>query len=143
MAGCQCRETRVSPPTTAVNWGLTPIPGLKPNRSALESGMAWTTLVLAGLFEVGWAVGLKYTDGFTRLVPTLLTAASMVVSLVLLGLALRTLPLGTAYAVWTGIGTVGTAILGMVLFREPATVMRLACIALIVAGIIGLRVART
>lgn len=101
--------------------------------------MHWTLLVLAGLFEIGWAIGLKYTNGLTRLMPTLLTVASMVVSLGLLGLALRALPIGTAYAVWTGIGTVGTAILGIALFGEPATVMRLACIALIVCGIVGLK----
>lgn len=102
--------------------------------------MAWTLLVVAGLFEVGWAVGLKFTEGFTRLVPSAITIVSMVASLALLGLALRTLPLGTAYAVWTGIGTVGTAALGIVLFQEPATALRLGCIALIVAGIVGLRV---
>ncbi len=101
--------------------------------------MSWLVLALAGLFEVGWAVGLKYTQGFTRLVPTLLTVASMIVSLGLLGLALRSLPLGTAYAMWTGIGTVGTAILGMVLFRESTEPLRLACIALIAAGIVGLK----
>jgi quaternary ammonium compound-resistance protein SugE len=101
--------------------------------------MAWIVLVAAGLFEIGWAVGLKYTDGFTRLVPTALTVASMVVSLALLGLALRTLPLGTAYAVWTGVGTVGTAILGIWLFGESAAALRLACIGLIVAGIVGLK----
>lgn len=101
--------------------------------------MAWTYLVLAGLFEIGWAIGLKYTDGFTRLVPSLLTAISMVVSVVLLGLALKTLPVGTGYAVWTGIGTVGTAILGIYLLGEPAAVTRLACIGLIVAGILGLK----
>jgi quaternary ammonium compound-resistance protein SugE len=101
--------------------------------------MAWLVLVLAGLFEVGWAVGLKFTEGFTRVWPTLATVASMVVSLGLLGLALRTLPLGTAYAVWTGVGTVGTALLGIVLFGEPAGAIRLACIALIVTGIVGLR----
>ncbi len=101
--------------------------------------MAWVVLIVAGLFEIGWAVGLKYTDGFTRLYPTLATAASMVVSLGLLGLALKTLPVGTAYAVWTGVGSVGTAILGIVLFGEAATAARLACISLIVAGIIGLR----
>ena len=84
--------------------------------------MAWTYLFFAGLFEIGWAIGLKYTDGFTRLTPTLLTVASMVVSLGLLGLALKTLPVGTAYAIWTGIGTVGTAILGIYLLGEPATV---------------------
>jgi quaternary ammonium compound-resistance protein SugE len=104
--------------------------------------MAWIILFLAGLLEIGWAVGLKYTDGFTRLWPTLGTAASLIASMALLGVALRTLPLGTAYAVWTGIGTVGTAVLGIVLFREPATAMRLICIALIVSGILGLRLAR-
>jgi len=101
--------------------------------------VAWTILVLAGLLEVGWAIGLKYTDGFTRLVPSLLTALSMLASLGLLGLALRSLPLGTAYAVWTGIGAVGTATLGIILFGEPAQVMRLACIGLILAGIVGLK----
>lgn len=103
--------------------------------------MAWGILVVAGLLEVGWAVGLKYTDGFTRLWPTVWTVSSMVASMGLLGLAVRSLPLGTAYAVWTGIGTVGTVVLGIVLFREPATVMRLVCIGLIVTGIIGLRLA--
>lgn len=103
--------------------------------------MAWFILLTAGLFEIGWAVGLKYTEGFTRLVPTVLTAASMVISLGLLGLALKTLPLGTAYAIWTGVGTVGTAILGIALFHEQADAMRLACIALIVAGIVGLKLA--
>jgi quaternary ammonium compound-resistance protein SugE len=102
--------------------------------------MAWVYLVIAGFFEMGWAIGLKYTDGFTRLVPTALTVAAMVVSVLLLGLALRDLPVGTGYAVWTGIGTVGTALLGMYLFGDPATVARLACIGLIVAGIIGLKV---
>lgn len=103
--------------------------------------MSWFYLFLAGLFEIGWAVGLKYTAGFTRLVPTFLTIGSMIVSLGLLGLALKTLPIGTGYAVWTGIGTIGTAILGIVLFNEPATALRLACIALIVCGIVGLRFA--
>jgi quaternary ammonium compound-resistance protein SugE len=102
--------------------------------------MAWVYLVIAGFFEMGWAVGLKYTDGFTRLVPTTLTVAAMIISVVLLGLALRDLPVGTGYAVWTGIGTVGTALLGMYLFNDPATAARLACIGLIVAGIIGLKV---
>lgn len=101
--------------------------------------MAWIYLFFAGLLEIGWAIGLKYTDGFTRLVPTLLTGLSMLLSLWLLGLALRTLPLGTGYAIWTGIGTVGTAILGIVLFAEPATAARLISIGLIVAGIAGLR----
>jgi quaternary ammonium compound-resistance protein SugE len=102
--------------------------------------MPWIVLVIAGLFEVAWAVGLKYAEGFTRLWPSIGTAVALVLSMALLGVALRTLPLGTAYAVWTGIGTVGTAILGIVLFREPATAARLACIALIVAGIVGLKV---
>jgi quaternary ammonium compound-resistance protein SugE len=101
--------------------------------------MNWVYLFFAGIFEIGWAIGLKYTDGFTRIVPTLLTLASMIVSLGLLGLALKTLPVGTAYAVWTGIGTVGTAILGIYLLGEPATAIRLACIGLIVSGIIGLK----
>ncbi|HEV2513070.1 quaternary ammonium compound efflux SMR transporter SugE [Bosea sp. (in: a-proteobacteria)] len=101
--------------------------------------MAWTYLFFAGLFEIGWAIGLKYTHGFSRLAPTLLTVASMGVSLGLLGLALKSLPLGTAYAIWTGIGTIGTAILGIILFGEPATALRLACIGLIVAGIVGLK----
>lgn len=103
--------------------------------------MAWIYLVVAGLFEIGWAIGLKYTDGFTRIVPSALTIGAMIVSVLLLGLALRELPVGTGYAVWTGIGTVGTAILGIVLFAEPATAMRLGCIALIVAGIAGLKFA--
>jgi quaternary ammonium compound-resistance protein SugE len=102
-------------------------------------GMDWIILTAAGLFEIGWAVGLKYTDGFTRTVPTVLTVLSMVVSLFLLGLALRSLPLGTAYAVWTGIGTVGTALLGIWLFGESAAVVRLVCIGLILSGIVGLK----
>jgi quaternary ammonium compound-resistance protein SugE len=101
--------------------------------------MAWFVLILAGLFEIGWAVGLKYTAGFTRPLPTAFTAVSMVVSLGLLGLSLKTLPLGTAYAVWTGVGTIGTALLGIVLFGEDANVVRLASIGLIVAGIAGLK----
>jgi quaternary ammonium compound-resistance protein SugE len=103
--------------------------------------LAWTYLGLAGLFEIGWAIGLKYTDGFTRLIPSVLTIISMAVSVLLLGLALRDLPVGTGYAVWTGIGTVGTALLGIVLLGEPATALRLACIGLIVAGILGLKLA--
>ena len=101
--------------------------------------MAWFYLLVAGLFEVGWAIGLKYTEGFSRLVPSLLTIAAMILSLGLLGLALKSLPVGTAYAVWTGIGAVGTAALGIYLFGEPATAARLASIGLIVAGIIGLK----
>lgn len=103
--------------------------------------MPWIYLTLAGLFEIGWAIGLKYTDGFTRPLPTVLTASSMVVSIVLLGLAVKTLPIGTAYAIWTGIGTVGTVMLGIVLFAEPVTAMRMGCIALIVTGILGLKFA--
>ena len=103
--------------------------------------MAWLLLLIAGLLEVGWAVGLKYTDGFTRLVPSVLTLLCMVASVGMLGLALKTLPMGTAYAVWTGIGAVGTAILGIVLFGDPASVARIACIGLIVAGIVGLKLA--
>lgn len=102
--------------------------------------MAWVFLVLAGLFECGWAVGLKYTDGFTRLLPTIPTLVAMAASFGLLTLALRSLPVGTAYGVWTGIGATGTAILGILLFREPATALRLASIGLIVAGIVGLKV---
>lgn len=101
--------------------------------------MAWVILVIAGLFEVGWAVGLKYTEGFTRLGPSLGTAAALVLSMALLGLALRTLPLGTAYAIWTGLGTIGTAVLGMILLGEPASAARIVCIGLIVSGIIGLK----
>lgn len=101
--------------------------------------MAWVVLFIAGLLEIGWAVGLKYTEGLTRLVPTLLTAAAMAGSVALLGVALRSLPLGTAYAVWTGIGTIGTVIFGIVVLGEPATAARLVCMALIVAGILGLK----
>ena len=103
--------------------------------------MSWVYLFVAGLFEIGWAIGLKYTEGFTRILPTMLTAASMIVSLALLGLALKALPVGTAYAVWTGIGATGTALLGIWLFGEPATALRLSCIGLIVAGIVGLKFA--
>ena len=103
--------------------------------------MAWVVLFVAGVLEIVWAVGLKYTEGFTRLWPSIGTAVAMIGSMGLLGVALRTLPLGTAYAIWTGIGSVGTAVLGIVLFREPATAIRLSCIALIVAGIIGLKLA--
>ena len=103
--------------------------------------MAWVYLVIAGLLEIGWAIGLKYTEGFTRIVPSVLTVGSMVLSVTLLGLALRELPVGTAYAIWTGIGAVGVAILGIVLFKDPATAIRLACIGLIVVGIVGLKFA--
>jgi quaternary ammonium compound-resistance protein SugE len=101
--------------------------------------MAWTVLFVAGLMEIGWAIGLKYTEGFTRLVPSVLTLACMLASIILLGLAVKALPIGTAYAVWTGIGAVGTAILGIILFGDPATAARLGCIGLIVAGIVGLK----
>lgn len=101
--------------------------------------MAWGFLFLAGLFEIGWAVGLKYTAGFTRPGPSIATLIAMVASLGLLSIAVRTLPLGTAYAMWTGIGTVGAAILGVILFREPATPLRMLCILLIVVGLVGLK----
>ena len=101
--------------------------------------MAWTLLLIAGLMEIAWAVGLKYTDGFTRLVPSVLVLIAMTASVVFLALAIRTIPVGTGYAVWTGIGAVGTALLGIVLFGEAATLPRLACIGLIVTGIVGLK----
>lgn len=101
--------------------------------------MAWVVLFFAGLLEIGWAVGLKLSEGFTRPLAAVGTGIALVASMVLLGIAVRTLPLGTAYAVWTGIGTVGTAVLGMVFFDEPATVARVLCISLIVIGIVGLK----
>jgi quaternary ammonium compound-resistance protein SugE len=101
--------------------------------------MAWIYLFIAGLFETAWAIGLKYSEGFTKLGPSLFTAAAMIISFYLLSLALRTLPVGTGYAVWTGIGTVGAAILGIVLFDESRAIPRILCIFLIVAGIIGLK----
>lgn len=103
--------------------------------------MPWVLLVLAGLFEIGWAIGLKYSEGFTRLWPSVGTLATMAVSVVLLALAAKSLPIGTAYAVWTGIGAVGAVILGIVLFQDPATPLRLACVALILVGIVGLKLA--
>jgi quaternary ammonium compound-resistance protein SugE len=103
--------------------------------------MAWFVLVLAGLFEVGWAIGLKYTEGFTRLWPTVWTVLAMVASLWLLGIAMRSLPLGTAYSVWVGVGAVGTVILGIVLLGEPVNTARILSVALIIAGIIGLKLA--
>ena len=108
-----------------------------------RSAVAWFVLFLAGLLEIGWAVGLKQTAGFTRLLPSLLTIASMAGSVGLLGVALRSLPLGTAYAVWTGIGTVGTALLGILLYGEAADAARLACIGMILAGIVGLKLVAT
>jgi quaternary ammonium compound-resistance protein SugE len=103
---------------------------------------AWAILVVAGLLEIGWAIGLKHADGFTRLWPSVWTVAAMIASMYLLALAVRSLPVGTAYAVWTGIGTVGAAALGIILLGESSDWRRLACIALIVAGIIGLKVVR-
>jgi quaternary ammonium compound-resistance protein SugE len=101
--------------------------------------VSWIVLFVAGLFEIAWAVGLKYTEGFTRLWPSAATLVAMALSVLLLGWAMRTLPVGTAYAVWTGIGAVGTVVLGILLFGEPATAARLLCVALIVAGILGLK----
>ena len=103
--------------------------------------MPWVILTIAGIFEIGWAVGLKYTEGFTKLWPTVGTVLSMVISLGLLGMAMKSLPVGTAYAVWVGVGAVGTVILGIVLFGEPANTARIVSVALIVAGIIGLKLA--
>ena len=102
--------------------------------------MAWTYLFVAALFEIAWAVGLKYTQGFTKLWPSVLTIAAMAVSLLFLALAVRTIPVGTGYAVWTGIGAVGTATLGIVLFAEPVTAWRVVCLLLIVGGVVGLKV---
>ncbi|MEN3367816.1 MAG: quaternary ammonium compound-resistance protein SugE [Burkholderiales bacterium] len=101
--------------------------------------MTWVVLFIAGLFEIGWAIGLKYTDGLTRLWPTVATGVSMIISVVLLGVAMKTLPVGTAYGVWTGIGAVGTVLLGIALFNEPVTVARMLCVCLIVGGIVGLK----
>ncbi len=101
--------------------------------------MAWAYLAVAGLFECGWAIGLKYTDGFTKLVPSILTVSAMAISFWLLSLAMKTIPVGTAYAVWTGIGAVGVAILGMILLGESRAIMRVICLLLIVAGIVGLK----
>ena len=103
--------------------------------------MSWIILVLAGLFEVGWAIGLKYTEGFTRLWPTVGTVAAMVVSRGLLGIAMKSLPVGTAYAIWVGVGAVGTVILGIVLFDEPVNALRIGSVVLIVAGLVGLKLA--
>ena len=103
--------------------------------------MAWFLLIIAGLFEVAWAIGLKYTDGLTRTLPTAGTIAAMIVSVWLLGVAMKSLPVGTAYSVWVGVGAVGTVILGIVLFKEPANAARLVSIGLIIAGIVGLKLA--
>ena len=102
--------------------------------------MSWIILFFAGLFEVGWAVGLKYTDGFSRPLPTALTVGAMIISLGLLGLAMKDLPLGTAYAIWTGVGAVGTVIAGIILFGESMALFRLASVALIIAGLVGLKI---
>lgn len=101
--------------------------------------MTWAVLVVAGLFEIGWAIGLKYTDGFTRFWPSFATVCSMIASVALLAFAMRTLPVGTAYAIWTGIGAAGTVLLGIMLFDEPLTVARILCVCLIIGGIIGLK----
>jgi quaternary ammonium compound-resistance protein SugE len=103
--------------------------------------MDWVILVIAGLFEIGWAIGLKYTEGFTRLWPTVLTVISMIISLWLLGIAMKSLPVGTAYSIWVGVGAVGTVVLGIVLLGEPANPARLISVALIIAGIVGLKLA--
>ncbi|QSX76283.1 quaternary ammonium compound efflux SMR transporter SugE [Lysobacter arenosi] len=103
--------------------------------------MPWIILVLAGLFEVGWAIGLKYTDGFSKLWPTVGTVAAMAISLGLLGIAMKSLPVGTAYAIWVGVGAVGTVILGIVLFNEPVNALRMISVGLIIAGLIGLKLA--
>jgi quaternary ammonium compound-resistance protein SugE len=105
----------------------------------MSKQMAWVFLLVAGMVEIGWAVGLKYADGFTKLWPSVLTVAGMIASFYFLSLAVKTIPLGTSYAIWTGIGAVGTTILGVILFKEPATVVRLLCVLLIVAGIVGLK----
>lgn len=101
--------------------------------------MSWMLLVVAGLLEVGWAVGLKYTDGFTRPLPSMLTALAIALSMYLLSVASRTIPIGTAYAIWVGIGALGAAVLGMVLLKEPVSIARLLCLALLVVAIIGLK----
>ena len=128
------------PPVTC---GWTPLDGRRPSPvkpvARYNAPRAWFYLLLAGLLEVGWAVGLKYTDGFRRPWPSLATAAAMAASFALLAQALKTLPLGTAYTVWTGIGAVGTVLLGILLFGESRDLLRLLCIALIVAGVVGLR----
>ncbi len=102
--------------------------------------MKWLILIVAGLFEMGWAVGLKYSQGFTKLIPSIFTIVGMIASFYFLSLALKSLPLGRAYAIWTGIGTVGTVILGIILFKEPVDIIRPICVGLIVVGIVGLKV---
>jgi|SRR5690606_7854110 len=107
----------------------------------MVSSQAWIILFIAGLFETGWAIGLKYTEGFTRLIPSVLTVLAMAISVFLLGIALRYLPVGTGYAVWVGIGAIGTVILGIILFQDPVSVGRMVSVGLILAGIIGLKLA--
>ncbi|MEE9452497.1 MAG: quaternary ammonium compound efflux SMR transporter SugE [Gammaproteobacteria bacterium] len=102
--------------------------------------MAWIILFFAGLFEIGWAIGLKYTQGFSKLIPTAWTIVAMIISFYLLSLSLKTLPIGTAYAIWTGIGAVGTVILGIILFSESASLLRIFCIFLIISGMVGLKI---
>lgn len=121
-------------PVLDITQGTTP-------RTCEREHMPWVILTIAGIFEIGWAIGLKYTEGFTKLWPTVGTVLSMVISLGLLGMAMKSLPVGTAYAVWVGVGAVGTVILGIVLFGEPANTARIVSVALIVAGIIGLKLA--
>ena len=103
--------------------------------------MKWLMLIVAGIFEMGWAIGLKYSEGFTKLIPGIFTIVGMIASFYFLSLALKSIPLGTAYAIWTGIGTVGTVILGIMIFKEPFDIIRLICIGLIVVGIVGLKLA--
>ena len=108
-------------------------------RVAIAGLGAWTLLLIAGVFEIAWAIGLKYAQGFTRPLPSAVTVVAMVLSFLFLAQALKTMPVGTAYAVWTGVGAVGTAVLGIILFNEPRNAIRLACIALVVLGVLGLR----
>lgn len=126
-----------SPPALIVPVALVIMPAVW--RAGARDRMDWIVLIVAGLFEVVWAISLKYSDNFSRPLPTVIALAGMVISIVLLSLALRTLPVGTAYAVWTGIGAVGTALVGMLVLGEPAETLRLMCIGLIIAGVIGLR----
>ena len=132
VAGAPYEGNAGTAPVLSVSGGDGPI-------ANLEMAMAWLILVTAGLFEIGWAVGLKFADGFNRLWPSVGTVVAMAASVILLGLALRSLPLGTAYAIWTGIGTIGTAVCGIILFQESADPLRLICIGMIAAGIVGLK----
>src|SRR5438876_10547384 len=139
---CYNKRIKRDDKSSRVWGGRPPLQPYQPGDGPALSGgfvMAWAMLFVAGLMEIGWAIGLKYTEGFSRLLPSILTLACMAGSIILLGVAVKTLPIGTAYAVWSGIGAVGTAILGIILFGDPATALRLACIGLIVAGIVGLK----